>query len=417
MNKITKIILIISILIITSLVIWGFLFYKNQNQNLNKINNDEVKQFSFFGFLNKDSENYTEPNINQSNKTDTEEDKNDVFPKLRKISIGATAGATVFTKKILNENTQNEEYHTFVRYVETETGHIYEININTMKQKRVSNTTIPKIQEAFFEGNGEFVIVRYFNEDTKTINTFSAKIIYDEDIGEGSINGSFLTNNISSITSSKEKIFYLEDLQTYSLGFIAMFDGSEKKQIFNSPFTEWLTQWENKNIFITTKPSFATKGFMYSITEKGASFEKIIGNVFGLTTLVNNTGTKVLYSESTKGGFVLNSHNIKTKKTTRIPFETLPEKCVWSNDSVKFYCAVPERIERADYPDDWYKGLLSFSDNIWVFDTETKVINILAEPYSLAQAKLDIIKPFLSEDGKYLFFTNKKDRVLWVLEL
>ena len=64
-------------------------------------------------------------------------------------------------------------------------------------------------------------------------------------------------------------------------------------------------------------------------------------------------------------------------------------------------------------PDEWYKGAVSFSDAIVEIDAATSQTKTLLEN----EADVDLISPFVSPDGKYLFFQNKKDGTLWRLML
>jgi hypothetical protein len=79
-------------------------------------------------------------------------------------------------------------------------------------------------------------------------------------------------------------------------------------------------------------------------------------------------------------------------------------------------CGVPSYFPEANYPDDWYKGVISFNDEIWIYD----VNNFAKEKVNISQrdkVALDIINPQLSEDDNFLLFQNKKDLSLWILDL
>ena len=425
MSKTTKTILIVvSIIIIISLIIFGIFFFRKDLADVGIISDERSEKLSFFGFISDNDfgllpggKDVEDEDVENMDIIDVEKAK---LPNLRMISSGPVAGATWLKKTIITDIiTETEEERVFTRFMKRETGHVYDTDIITMEERRVSNTTIPKVHEVLWGGSGTQAIVRYFDEESREIKSFSGSIEYDEVIQEGSLNGVFLPDNISnlSVSQDKERIFYLIDEQSSVLGTTSNLDGSKKIQIFDFQFTEWLPQWIGNYIFMTTKPSFGVKGYLYSLSKNSGTMERILGNVFGLTTLVDNSGENILYSESTQGGFSLYLFNIEGGSTERVPFETLPEKCVWSEDGIKIYCAVPSFIPRMDYPDTWYKGVVSFTDNIWVFDTKTKTLDVLAEIETSTNTKMDITKLFLDEDGEYLFFTNKKDRSLWVLEL
>jgi hypothetical protein len=111
-------------------------------------------------------------------------------------------------------------------------------------------------------------------------------------------------------------------------------------------------------------------------------------------------------------------YDVVTKSYSRLGINTLPEKCTWNKGSADVYCAVPNFIDNALYPDDWYKGEISFSDQIWKVNTITGNAEILADPILVPGGEdIDGIKLSVDENEKYLFFVNKKDSYLWELEL
>ena len=57
---------------------------------------------------------------------------------------------------ITSEEEIDQKYENvpFLRYVETATGHIHELDLKNNTVSKISNTTIPKIHEAFFDKTG-----------------------------------------------------------------------------------------------------------------------------------------------------------------------------------------------------------------------------------------------------------------------
>jgi hypothetical protein len=146
--------------------------------------------------------------------------------------------------------------------------------------------------------------------------------------------------------------------------------------------------------------------------------EKVLGNFNGLTGLVNPTHTRVVYSEFLSGGLNFFNLNRESGLRNEMPFQILPEKCVWSrNNSEVLFCSVPSNPLVGDYPDIWYKGLTSFSDKIWSYSFETGETKLLADLETLSGEKIDAIDLELSSDESLLLFRNKKDFTLWTLEL
>ncbi len=351
------------------------------------------------------------------------------IPRLRQLSTAPVAGAT-----------SNSAYSA--EYIERATGNIYSVSMTSLRApQRLSNTTIPKLYEAMWAGSGDSVLIRYLQGDTASIVSFygslkatsaaSANTVeIGQDTGSGSglggVQGSFLAADIGnmSVSPTKDKLFYLtEDQSGQEIGVIYNTSDAKKTQVFQSPFRDWLSQWPKANVIaLTTKPSANVAGYLYFLNDfldtKKSAFTRILGDINGLTTLTSPDTKNVLYSQSNNGGFTLNTYNIKDNKSQPISLTTLPEKCVWSKINVNVvYCAIPANIPNTDYPDAWYQGLVSFSDNIWGINTATGETDLLINIPDFSGKEIDAIKPFLSDSEQFLFFTNKKDSMLWSLDL
>ena len=266
--------------------------------------------------------------------------------------------------------------------------------------------------------------MRYLDEGTENIISFYAKLIKkdgDTDIKTNiySLDGSFLQKNITdlSVSPAGKNIVYVIKKQSGSSIVNSEFDGKNGSEIFNSPLTEWTTEWFGNNFLLKTKPTYKTGGFIYQLNNSG-NMTKLLGNINGLTTLGRNDGTALLYSESTDNSFNLFSFKTADRKIIKINKKTLPEKCVWSKKSKTIiYCAVPNFIPSSQYPDDWYQGSVSFDDTVWIIDTEINLGSIIVDPNTYSEPSVDGINLILSEDENYLIFTNKKDYSLWGIDL
>ncbi len=293
-----------------------------------------------------------------------------------------------------------------LRYVQRSNGHIYGEYLDTKSGDKISDATIPVIYEAVWGNNGNSVIYRYLNSDNK-IQSFIATL--------GGQNGEFLPEGIEAITPAPfgNQFFYLAPLGTNIAGYISSFTENKKTQVFNSPFTEWIPQWVGKStIYLTTKASWDTEGYMYILNITNGTFSKILGGVKGFTTLSSPLGVSILYSSVEDGALNFKVFNLKTNTSDKLDVTTLPEKCTWSNDNITIYCGVPQEIAGSDYPDKWYQGRVFFSDKIVRIDTSTGQTETLT-----SQNNFDAVNLSLSSDEKTLIFINKRDSTLWGLDL
>jgi hypothetical protein len=425
MSKKTKIIILITVTLVIVVLIGFLFFYKNQNGERGV---DIVNNALPFGKGAPNAQTSTTTPIKDGSGGFIGGGENNNIQKLFQIHKTAVAGAGPFVIQ-----TEGGEEKTLIRYLERGVGHIFETNLSTMKESRISNTTRLKIYEAVWGENGKSVIIRYLDDkDGETIRSFLIKLgdtpTQEEIPGESApqtqnteTNGMFLPENIKNVTVSgdSKKIFYLLNTGDVALGTIYNLETEKTAQIFRSAFTEWLPQWPNKNmITLTTKPSSEVPGIVYSLDTKTERMTKVLGGIKGLTTLTSPDGEKVLYSESVRGGITLNLYNTKNHSSQTLPFTTLPEKCVWGNVNTNIiYCAVPTVIQNGAYPDEWYQGFVSFSDDIWTIDVETLTTKLLVSPTKEAREEIDAVNLLLDPNERYLFFTNKKDLSLWGIRI
>jgi hypothetical protein len=288
-------------------------------------------------------------------------------------------------------------------------GHMFKMFLDTKMQEEVSNSTIPSIYEAYFNGLADTVVYRYLSED-KTISTFIASL--------GAPKGEFLSQGITDFSVSKDgtKYFYLSENSNGATGVVGTFGDTKKDYVFNSPFTEWLSQWtNNQKIFLTTKAAAGVDGSIFLLDTTNKTTSKILGGISGLTTLVSPDGSNVLYSTSTETGPKLGVFNINKHETKDLSTYGLPEKCVWSDNNINVYCGVPNTITGNQYPDVWYQGLISFDDYFVKINTQTGDTVTIAN--SKDETLIDGTYLFLSNKEDTLFFVNKKDSTLWSLSL
>ncbi len=336
-------------------------------------------------------------------------------PVIRQITTSPTAGF-IFT--------DDKKEGISVRYMEKESGHTYTAPLKVITKTRLTNTTIPRVREAVWLPGGERVIAQYLEESEETIKSFygevKPKITPLGVLSEGTLEGKFLNDNLTELTShpTLEKIFYLLEDNTTE-GIVAERDGSKATRVFSSIIREWLPQWVTTNtIFLTTKASGRSPGFLIALNTANGVETEILQNISGLTTNVSPKADKLLYGRSVANGVELYVYDIKSRVETKLPLASLPEKCAWdpSNTDVIF-CGVPRRQPSGLYPDSWYKGLTTFEDGLWKINVKTSEASVVGNFRSVTEDQFDIIKPSVSKDGGYVVFVNKHDYSLWSVKV
>lgn len=439
-------ILLIIILIIIIIAVFGFLYFRQgQTPGIDNTGTNFISQFNPFGTSKPATPPAITPPADVSG-YQPEPTPETAILKLKKISSMPIAGFTVFSKERLKDvlvvppaDTQNTtppttttkktakptppptEFMPALRYVDRATGNIYQTFADKIEERKFSTTIIPKIYEAFFGNNGQSVVMRYLETDEKTIITFIGnlpkELLGGDTIENNEVKGIFLPEDVKDVSLSSDggSIFYLFNIGEKVVGTTFNFLNNKKVQIFDSPFTEWLSWWpNNKMITFTTKPSSGVPGYMYTMDPAIKTLNKIIDGINGLTTLTSPNGKLVLYGNN---NLALSVYHTDTKASDLLGVKTMPEKCVWNKTGDIVYCAVPKLIEAGQYPDSWYQGEVSFSDQIWKTDVKTGNATIVTDPIIITGEEIDGIKLAVDDGENYLFFVNKKDSFLWELGL
>jgi hypothetical protein len=346
--------------------------------------------------------------------TTTQVSSNRPAETLRQIFSEPTSGSIVYTK--------NKD--TVARFVERSNGNVYEVKRNSSETIRLTNTTIPKIQEAIWDKGGNDILFRYLNESRgDQIETFAGKIKLSTSTSNeffGEILGTFLPAKLLQVTTnpSSGKIAYIQNKinndGTYI--YISNTNGSNKVQLADIPLSEVSISWPKENtIALITKPSSRYAGFLYFINTQEGVLRKVIGDVWGLNALVNSQANKVVYSKTSRNEPVINFYDMTTGEDTSLQIKTLADKCVWGKkDTEVIFCAVPNTIPAGDYPDSWYQGKTFFNDNIWKINLETGQSTMIRDIASDGLS-IDAMSLAISDKDDFLVFTNKKDLSLWGL--
>lgn len=413
----TKKILTISAVILFIILLgmaYYFLFYIKNNPNNNTATGNTPEN-NFFPFgQNNPSGGAT--STNSTGEPNTPVTTESYTQKLRLITNEPVAGA-----KFLEDKTG-----VWIRYMEKATGHIYDVATFSNSINKISNTTIPQIYETLFTEKGTSFIARYVESDNETIESTYGKIAtiststpQNQASSTKIVSGTMLSSNINwlAVSPNGANIFYLQTSANGSTGILAKPNGSAKKQIWDSKIRSVLPQFLGENqILLTTKPNVSTNGYAYLVDAKTGSVKNILGNLPDLSTLANPSGASLLYYTSAGGN--LSVYTIAGANNTEITPTALPEKCVFdqSNKNI-FYCAVPKNPLSFGSLDNWYLGLISFSDDIWKYDLNKGTSSMIENLKSDAGRDIDATNLQINSASSLLLFQSKSDGSLWSLTI
>lgn len=322
-------------------------------------------------------------------------------PKSVVSSVGTSTATT--TKTV---------YTTEVRYAERESGNVFAYNFTDRTSNRLSNRTLPGIEEAAWSYDGTTALLRFLSpnsDGSESIDTYALPVATDTE-------GYFLEANLDQvIVTGTSTIVTLLPSSTGSIATAARIDGASPKTLFSSNLSSLRLYPAGKGFIAYTKASAQSDGYGFSISSAGA-FTRLLGPLTGLTLLPSPSGKSVLYSYVSSGAVVAGVMDTATRATTPLPLAILPEKCVWTADESAVYCGVP-RANAGTWPDSWYQGSASFSDRIWKVDMSARVAALVIDPVAVAGTEIDAVSLAIDPKSDVLFFTNKKDGSLWAFDL
>jgi hypothetical protein len=407
MRKILIILITIISVAVVALVGW-YLFVGDPKTPTTEV----IRNILPFGAVEDAIQPATNPStlLGASNRSTTTDELSRPTANLFRISDTPVAGSVVFTK-----NAQ-----AIARYVDRATGHIYDVNLSTREKAKVTNQTLPKIYEAYFRADGNAVLLRSLKDNSdivvnQTLTLTAPKSTSTDDLH--TVSSTAIRGDIGALAvGSGNTLFYA--LRDTSSVVSSAFNGTGVKTLFSSPFTDWRLASALNSLIVYTKASTNVAGYAYTVNTSNGTLTKILGPLNGLTAIPNTSGNRVLYSYVEGGRTRLFVKNIQSKALSEILPRTLAEKCIWSIKKVSLlFCGVPTDDVGVGEPDNWYRGVTHFSDRVWLFDTNTEIAQVLAEPKQSFNIDMDIFEPKLSPNEDYLIFTNKTDLSLWALKL
>ncbi len=296
-----------------------------------------------------------------------------------------------------------------VLYAEAGTGHIYEINLATGEENRVSNTTVAEAAEAAFSPDGTTVAIRAYNHRR-------ASDLLVQSLATGEIvaleNAEFSFTLFSSTTVGYTTRTS-EGMRAMSYSLL----NKTTSPIFTIPFFESALAWGStaaSTHVVFPKPSYALEGYLYTFTNGKMSRLPAAG--FGLMAI--NAPDYIIYTKTSDSAPGSYSFNKKTRAVSALPFTIIPEKCTLDrNVATTLWCAQETTTLPYEFPDAWYQGTLQFKDSLWKIELEYSSAELVSDTFAETSRHLDIDRMHSGPSGTALYFTNKIDNTLWMYEL
>ena len=337
----------------------------------------------------------TPPPVTDSPSIDTLVDTKE--GKLRQLTTRPVAGFAATTTAT----------SSFIRYVEKGTGHVYEIDLTNGVETIISRTTTPQTVEAIFSPDANIVaLTAYDNYTTRVfVGTINEEKLTGITLEPGAENLAFDSNAdvLYSIVRSGVTTGYRHNLTT-----------ATRAEIFTFNFGELDITWGNgiTDIYLTTKPSPNLESFIYKIVNGVVT--PVIDPGYGMSALISDE--TIITTKNVGDTYV--SEAWQNNVATKLPTLTLKEKCTFNTSNHNyFWCASTVEAPSSTYIDDWYKGVTKADDYLWLINISKQTAELVASPKKLISKSLDMTNLQINVNNTQLFFKDRTDQTLWLLDL
>lgn len=406
--------------IILIVIILGFVGFTGWTlySRVNNTGQNEGEQTGFRSFFPlTTTQEGTEQTLSEENTSITTPSETATPSAFTQLTNTPVSGFTIFTEeeKVTRPSTTprgrptiETVVHHILRYASRQSGFVYEIK-NNETPLQITNLFVPNVYESVFIDSNNTVLHRFLRDDTQTVATYAVPIPPPNTDGSRTQkSGTFFTDNIEQIIPlTSTSVGYLLPRTTGASIFTSTGTDTKRKEVFRSPLQELSLLYQNSTLYGYTKPAGTVGGYLYRIDTTNGRFVKILGPLRGLTASVSPKGSFVLYSQSTTTGFTSFLFNTKTGASQPLGLALLPEKCVWLADE-NLICGGSPNVPEGTYPDVWYAGLVTFSDQLYRIYTASATFDVLEE-----NAVFDITHPRVDETRGRLYFIDKQTGILW----
>lgn len=331
-----------------------------------------------------------------------------VSARLVKISAGPIVPGEVMMNK---KGTASTSQEATVNYIERQSGNIFSYSTLTKISTRISNKTVPGIQSASWLPSGSVAFIRYLSgSNLSIVNTYA--------LSSSGAGGFFLPQNLADISVASTSILALASGVNGSAVSTSRTDGTHSSEIFTTPLSSVRISFAGKNQYLVyTKPSSLLAGDAFLVDSAGR-FSRIAGPLNGLVALASPSGKWVLVSYSLNSEMQMKLVNTATGESFHLPVLTIVDKCVWAANDSSIYCGIPVSPSSLNsYPDDWYQGVVHFSDRLWKIDVAARYAQLVLDFSNETNAVLDAEALAVDPLGTTLVFVNKNDGSLWSYSL
>jgi hypothetical protein len=325
-------------------------------------------------------------------------------PVLREVSANPVSGAW-FTAGNATTSTP------FIRFMDRASGHISETPAGSLAVARITNTTLPGVEELYQATPGS-AVVRYLSSSETVVNVYGSIYATSSESFEQTPLRAF---DRVAVEPGGNMLTVREENGGSTVEFSKP-DGTKLEKLLSSPIASWVPLIGGGRTFLETAPSATALGYVYELS--GGTLRKISGGIAGMMATVSPSGTYVAVSGNAANGFSLAVVSTKDGSTLGVPVHAMAAKCAWvPGKEPLMFCAVPNKPPAAAYPDDWLLGTVSFSDEGFVVNPTKGTAYFIGDLTDASGTGIDAENVSVDASGSYALFMNKKDLSLWSLQI
>lgn len=374
------------VIILITIAVWVFLLIKGKPDNTQEV-------FSNLGIIpdvERPTENFPGDDINTDRVV---------------LSLDGNRLQQLTTNPVAGFRTATSGDAVVVRYVELGTGHIFDINLNSGLQTAVVPNTTANTIEATLSSDLSHVVVTTEAEN-RLVTLLTIPRDEEDEVSKISLPGD--AENISFIKDYQVRFTRNTSYNTTAFTYDIIANEVISQAVISIPDATVIYSGE-EDLFAYPKPTTVFDGALYHIMNN--SIKPLSATAKGFVPLVVND-TVIAFNQVVDGMF----QTLLQPDNEPQDIIMLPEKCT-GYDNQLIWCGAPLNTPSAEYLEDWYKGKISSDDSIWTIDTYMGSTTELASPKTLTGRQIDFTKPEIDPTREYLFFINKIDQTLWLLNL
>lgn len=385
------IIIIGGILFILALIgIWVYLFIFGTPESIE----ETIQNFP----TSSGESTFVSDGLNFEDRPDPEENHSIEQVEVNQLNISQSALNQLTTNPVAGFSILNSEN---ILYVEAGTGHLFKVDISTGVQTRLSNNTFPQTRKAIFSPDNSVILFFANNQmriailDTENNLRIGQPIIAPKNVKID------VDNNILHTVSSDRS----------TSGFSTNTSTGETETIFTIPLKDPIIVWGetiNSRHFAYPRPAAGLHGRLFEIRNNTLRFTPVAGTNLTVTRINNDFLITSRTASNTTTNIWEGGSNVSVKNFLQHPVYS--EKC--TKILQLLLCAKNE--SSAISINDWYKGVVSFNDNLWAFDISQENAKEIINLEQASGRRIDIDMITSNSDGTKILFRNKIDGNMWL---